>query len=247
MRSIFRRLIYSSFLIIFIAPMGLTYANAQDPAAASTKTSAPPTYRAGKKSFVIPPPTSDLNEIGSDYRVLLETFVPSSNRLIAGFVLQDELPGLLSGEKKSLSRYAMVQVPRQAEFVDVDPENFKTVAASVAEQFNTNLDTATKGQEEDLNRRLKAMNADAAAITFDKPVPLGSLFSKPDAYGFGLMVPVAAKGVTLKVAMGLTVLRVQNRILFIYLYSAYKDEDTVHWLQKTSEQWTDAILAANKQ
>jgi hypothetical protein len=45
---------------------------------------------------------------------------------------------------------------------------------------------------------------------------------------------------------GVTVLRVQNRLLYAYIYSAYKDEDSVQWVRKTSEQWADAILNANQ-
>jgi hypothetical protein len=39
----------------------------------------------------------------------------------------------------------------------------------------------------------------------------------------------------------------QNKILFLYLYRTYKDESTVQWIRTTSEQWADAVLAANKQ
>jgi hypothetical protein len=48
-------------------------------------------------------------------------------------------------------------------------------------------------------------------------------------------------------AASIMILHVQNRILFLYLYSAYKDESTVQWIRSSSEQWADAVLAANKQ
>jgi hypothetical protein len=231
---------HSSILLL-----GVSLATAQD--VSQVPTSSPQSYRAGKKSLVIPPPATELYEIGSDYRVTLETIVPASNRLIAAFIRPDELNAVLAPGERLLSRYALVQVPRGAEFVDVNGDDFKKVAGSVAEQFGANLDTLLKDEEADLNRRLKAVNSGAAAINLDKPTPLGSLFSKPDASGFAMIVPVSTKGTTTRMVMGLSVLRVQNRLLFAYLYSAYKDDESVQWVRRTSEQWADAILAANKQ
>jgi hypothetical protein len=58
---------------------------------------------------------------------------------------------------------------------------------------------------------------------------------------------VSAQGPEIKVAIAVVVLRAQRRILFLYLYSIYKDESTIQWARNASEQWTDAILKANAQ
>jgi hypothetical protein len=39
---------------------------------------------------------------------------------------------------------------------------------------------------------------------------------------------------------------VQSRLIYAYVFSAFKDEDSVQWVRKTSEQWADAILKANE-
>ena len=48
-------------------------------------------------------------------------------------------------------------------------------------------------------------------------------------------------------AVAIVVLRVQSRVLYLYLYSIYNGETTVQGLLNTSEQWADAILKANAQ
>jgi len=235
----------SSFLAALSLAIAATIALAQDASTSSAKPPEAQSYRAGTKSIVIPPPEADLLEMGADYRVLAETFVPTSNRLVAAFLKPEDSAALRDGKSQPLSKYALLEIPRSAEFADITPNLYKQVADSVAKQFEGDLDATLKDQEEELNRRLKALNSSAGTMTFDKAAPLGTFFSKSDACAFGMLTPVAINGTSTKVAMGLIVVRVQNRVLFGYLYSTYKDEGSITWLRKTSEQWADAILKAN--
>jgi len=198
------------------------------------------------KSITITSPTKDLSEMGSDYRVVLETFAPVTNRLVAAFTRPEDLNQLLQGGDTPLSQYALVEVPRRAEFAEIDPATFKIVADSLAKEFGTNLEADLKSGQDELNRNLKELNSNSVSVTVDKPLPLGLLFSKPNVAAFALIETVASKGPDTKVAAAIIVLRVQNRVLFLYLYNTYKDESTVQWLHKTSEDWADAILKANE-
>jgi hypothetical protein len=222
-----------------------TAASAQTAVPASAKVQEPQTFRVGLKSIAIPSPSSDMNEIGSDYRVVLETFAPATNRLVAAFNRPEDLHQILSGGTAPLPRYALVEVPRGAEFVDVDSAAFKTVADSVAKEFGANLEADLKKGEDDLNHNLKELNSNSTSVTMGKPFPLGTLFSKPDAAAFGIIQSISTTGPETKMAVAVVVLRAQNRILVLYLYSIYKDESTVQWMRTTGEQWADAVLAAN--
>lgn len=217
------------------------------PVKAQAKDSETQTYRSGLKSIAIPPPTSDLNEVGSDYRVLFETLAPDTNRLIAAFVLDDEAANLRAGVAKGVSRYGLVETLRRAEFTEVDAASFKQVSDALAKQYGTgqggSLDLKTDLDE--LNHKRKAVGA-TTELTIDKPVQLGAFFSKPDAYCFGMLAVVSDGGSSRKMVSGVTTLRVQNRLLYAYVYAPYTGEDSVQWVRKTSEQWTDAILKANQ-
>jgi hypothetical protein len=212
----------------------------------SAAPAAPPTYRAGGLDLQLPTPSADLVEAGNDNRVALEVLAPDQNRLIAAFVTADDAPRLRTGGANMLTRYALVEVPRAAEFADLSAENFKEVTDAVDKQFSSIIDSSVKDGEDQLNRRLKSLNLDDAKVTMDKPAQLGQFFSRPDAYGLGLILPVSAQGKTVKVGAGVAILRVQNRLIYAYLYSIYKDEDSVKWVRKATSDWADAILAANK-
>lgn len=205
-----------------------------------------PTYRAGLKSFTVPPPTPDLVEAGSDYRVMFEQLAPTANRLIAAFSQPADLQILRTSGGAALGTYALVEVPRRAEFSDISPEQFKQIAESMGTQFGATVVATLKDQQDEINRRLKALNAAPGDITLDKPVQLGTLFSKPDACAYGMLMSVSTGEKAKKMAMGLTLLRVQSRILFIYTYTEYKDESTVQWIRTTDEHWADTILQSNK-
>jgi len=99
---------------------------------------------------------------------------------------------------------------------------------------------------EEINRKLKTLNSSSAELTLDKPVQLGTLFSKQDARGYGMLMSVSMNGQSKKVAMAMAVLRAQSRMLFLYTYTEFKDESSVQWVRTTSEHWADSILQGNK-
>jgi hypothetical protein len=236
-----------SSCLVFILVLALGTALAQDKSPNPVRPVEPQSYRSGLKSIIIPSPTADLSEIGPDYRVLMESMVPNTNRLLAAFLTAEDSANLRSGVSKGFPRYALVENLRRAEFIDVDAESFKQVSDGMATQFGAALNASTKDLEEELNRKLKAMRGTDTAMTLDKPIQLGAFFSKPNACSFGVIQPISAAGISVKMVAGVTVLRVQNRLLYAYVYSVYKDEDSVQWVRKTSQQWADAILNANQQ
>lgn len=242
-----RSLLCSLFSLVSFFILISGTAIAQDKSPAPAKPLEPQSYRSGLKSIVIPPPTADLSEIGPDYRVLMDSSVPDTNRLLAAFLSAEDFVNVRSGISKGANRYALVENLRRAEFIDVDADTFKQVSNSVAQQFGATLNASVKDEEEELNRKLKAMRGSDTTMTLDKPMQLGVFFSKPNACSFGIIQQISAAGSSVKMVAGVTILRVQNRLIYAYLYSAYKDEDSVQWVRKISEQWADAILKANQQ
>jgi hypothetical protein len=215
--------------------------------AAQPKAAAAETYRAGGKQFALPPPSSDLVEGGPDNRIIMENFVPENNRLVASFATPEDLAALRAGSKKTLTKYAMVEVPRKGEFAEFSAGDFKDLADGAAQQIGVAMDSAVSEGEETFNRRMKSLELDNLTVKLDKPVQLGTLFSRSDAIGFGMILPVTVAGTTTRMIAGVIFLRVKNRVLFAYLYGSYKDESSAQWIRKASEEWVDAILKANQE
>jgi hypothetical protein len=231
--------------VLFVLTIALLFSTANAADAQATPASDAGSFRVGLKTIAIPSFSSEFVEPGSDYRVLLENFAPMNNRLVAGFLLAGELKTMETGTT-TLTRYGLVEVPRRAEFVTVSPNDFKQVVEGVAKQFDANMDAMVKDQQAELSLKLKGMGAGAENVTMEKPAMLGTFFNKTDAVGMGAVMAINANGKTVKMTMGMTVLRVRERILFAYLYAPYVDESSVTWVRTTSEKWADAILKANQ-
>lgn len=209
-------------------------------------------YPVGGIQLTIPaPPGDNLVEMGS-FRTMMEVYVPDSNRLVAGFLLPDDLKLFQAGTRTGLRHYAMVEVPRSAESTDISETDFQQTVTTVDQQFASSADSPqadaiTKQGEDELNKRLKALNLNVPHTTLEKPVMLGKFFSKSDAYSFGMLVPVSANGNTVNMLTGVVFMRVRSRYVYVYLYTEYKGDQTEPWMRTELENWADAILSANAQ
>jgi hypothetical protein len=233
---------YSCICILAAASVAL---RAQDSTKATTTQTQVTNVRVGAVSIAIPSPTNDLAEPGPDYRVIFETFAPTSNRLVAAFVPQDKMDAIRKGNAPPMDEYALVEVARRSEFTDIDSAAFQRIAEELAKQFGGDLSQfSSKGQEE-INRNLKAL-AKSVSVTIDKPVPLGVFFSMTNAIGVGSIAPYNVNGVTTRRVGCMAFVRVRGRVLSVFTYAAYKDEGTAMSVKTTSEQWARAILKANE-
>lgn len=230
-----------------MACVGLLLLAVQCGAPAWAQTNNSGAYEVGGLEVALPSPSSDLVEMGS-IRTMMNVFVPDGNRLLAAFLLPDDLKVFAGGTRKGLRHYAMVEVPRRLESIDISQDEFQQISASTDKEFASSSDSPTADSlvqqgEDTVNQKLKALNS--SHLTLEKPVMLGRFFSKTDAYAFGMLVPVTANGSTVNMLTGIVLLRVRNRILYGYLYTEYKGDETEPWMRAATEQWAAAIQSAN--
>ena len=201
----------------------------------------------GAVSVAIPTPASLFTEVGSAKRDSFEYMVPSRNRLLCAFVPTDYLPHL-KNPATGMDRYMVIQVSRRLEEknTDITTANFEQIVASTKQTIGdtSQLNSTLQASTQEVVNRLKAMQ-NSKDVSFEKPIPLGTILQTTDAYGF-LMVQPLSSGETITRVLGATVLiRVRNRLIFAYLYGP-DDEDSLKWIQATAEEWCHKILAANK-
>lgn len=248
MRFVIIRLSNSAICILAALLLASSLAlSAQNQTVKSQKVADSPSYLAGGKSIAISVPEKDLVEMGTDDQKAIDSLVPPSNRLIAAFVLPEDLIKTKSGDNRTPHLVSMIMVPRQDEFTEIGENDFKTIIDMVRKQFNSAVDSYVSDTEEEFNRRLKSLDLDNVKIKFDKPVSLGILFSGQNSAGFGTVLQASSGNASIRKVVSVVYLRVKNRVLFAYIYADYKDVNTVKWLRVTSEQWADAILKANQQ
>jgi hypothetical protein len=206
---------------------------------------ADPEVKAGGVTLALPGPANDFAEVGDKLKTtFFELLVPSTNRLLSAYLPTQRLAELNSGKAPGpFDVYAMVEVLRQAEYVDCTPEAFEEVLKGSASSLGE-LDGKKVGDlEQELNIHLKALGT--KPVELGRPEMLGAIFQKSNAAGFAMLTAVKQGDRNVTLAGGFALLRLKQRLIFAYLYHTYESPDTVTWLRKNLETWCDAILAKN--
>ncbi|MBX9735045.1 MAG: hypothetical protein K2X37_13385 [Chitinophagaceae bacterium] len=200
----------------------------------------------GGVSIKIPVFDTTMIEVGKENRKNMEIFVPPDNRLISAYIVKTDLHILFTGDTtKMISKYALVEIPRGIESIDCDANGFNSVVKGVIESFGDKFSTLFKESEDEFNRRIKSLKLSKLESKMGEPIRLGCLFSKQDIIGFGTLASHEMGDSSIKMAMVFSLIRVKKRVLFIYLYTQFKDNETINWLRKIGEKWSDEILKIN--
>ena len=202
-------------------------------------------YKVGGVSIIFPSPNDTLIEVGSANREKFEIFVPSQNRLICAFFQNKDIQNFtIEGAELEMTTYAYVQVSRKAEYMDCSQSDFKEVISGSQESFGDVVVSTFKESEDEINKIMKSLDLESIQIGETKQI--GTLFSKKDAFSFGMLTSIKSGENKRNLIMGGVLMRIKKRLIFIYLYTEYKNEDSIKWIGTTTEKWTDAIFKENK-
>lgn len=105
--------------------------------------------------------------------------------------------------------------------MDCGASDFKEVTDEAKKEFGDVMSSSMREAKEEFSSRMKSLDLEEATVSHSKPIQLGCLFSKQDAYGFGMIIPLSIGGENMKMGMGSALIRVKQRLLFVYLYSGY--------------------------
>ncbi len=200
----------------------------------------------GAVPMLIPAPAEGFVEAGPENAKTMDIMVVQQNRLLCAFLTPDDYSRMLSPQRSQImDRYMMVEVQKASEDKEYSDADFKELGNVLRTQFGDLVNKTTQPTQDQLNERLKKLNS--PEIKMDKPVPLGSMYSGPNAEAYGLVMDYSsADGSSRRMAMSAVFVKVKSRLIFVYIYSVYKDPATVDWLKQMSEQWSKSILAANQ-
>ncbi|MGO9095193.1 MAG: hypothetical protein ACLQGV_08215 [Bryobacteraceae bacterium] len=204
-------------------------------------------FKAGGVALTLPGPASDFPEVGDKLRTtVFELLAPSTNRLLSAYVPSDTLARLNQGKQmQGLDLYAMVEVPRQMEYTDCTAKDFEQVLESAGPSLGkVDANGIIESAAEEINFRLKSLGAKPVAV--DHPEILGGLFKKADVAAFAMLMSLKSGDRSVTMAGGMAVLRIKQRLVFVYLFRRYESPETVNWLHKNLETWCDSILAKNR-
>ena len=214
---------------------------------AINKTTEIQSFKIGGVPILVPSPTSEMKEVGDDYRERMEILIPRSRRLVAIFLTNDDLLRLEKEDTPAMLEYTSVEVSRRGEFKTIRARDFQKLTDIMNEQLKNKMESYIYDYEEDFNRRMKSLNLEKITLKLDQPIYLGQFFFKPNAYGFGLRLSVSMGTEVFEAVIGGAVVRVNNRIINIYFCSEYENVETIKKVKAALEEWADAILKVNEE
>ena len=189
----------------------------------------------------IPAPAEGFVEVGNEKREYFRE--QAGTRLLCAFVTVGDLQRLWK-PADGTDRYMLVRVGRKFEGRDVSSADFERIVAAMKSRLDTRINDVVKKTEERLRSDYKELHR-REEVSISPPVSLGS-FETKDTYGFGVLLSESVSGRMSKKYVTETVLiRLNKRIVYLYIYALYVDETSVKWARDVAESWARRILASN--
>ncbi|HEX8286467.1 MAG TPA: hypothetical protein VF556_00630 [Pyrinomonadaceae bacterium] len=194
------------------------------------------TFRIGNKQIVIPNPVG-FTEASSQIQVIRDRFTvteAAGNDLLAVHIPNDDYQFLKKGRLVDLTFYTKVSVSKKLKDETVSETNFANIIEAFEKNFPTFSDPKGSEMKKILNRiseNLSGFNQEKTAVFIDKPQNLGEIVKERNSYGSVVLSQVKTKiGETEQVRtllMGISAIRVREKVIFIYTYKEYKNEQDI--------------------
>jgi hypothetical protein len=207
-------------------------------------------YQLGTRSVFIPPPAgfADAFSQSDDIaKLLIATEVPT-NEVLTAHLPVEELNKLKRGERPNLDYYTKVSVLKLAKTHDVSEAYFaglvKQIEATTPQLLDIN-GPSMKSAVQTLRGGLSSVSGEEVQVDLEQPQNLGSFEKTKNVYSFMLLLTLNGPKGKLPVLGGISFVRVNQRVIFVYTYRKFTSEKDAEVLRDFSREWVRQILAAN--
>lgn len=173
---------------------------------------------------------------------LLEAHIPAS--------VLDEIE---QGSFSRLKFYTKVSIPTAARNVDFSSEDFAQMISTVEEQSNHVLDMNSphmRATMRKLQDNISESTNGTAKIDISQAISLGRLRKTPNLFSHMLVLSlteqIAGERKQVRMLCASSIVRLNNRLLFIHAYRTYETENDIVALRDFSETWLKEITAVNR-
>ncbi len=168
------------------------------------------------------------------------------NEILAVHVADEVVPVLRDGHDPDLPFYTKVSVLKEFKNIDVEPTEFKTLAADFEKMSPGELQTAVKSVERHAGEGLSNYWGTDAAVKIGETRMLG-YFDKQDQVLSSLFVMnVEMFGRKLLILGSMSLVHVNKRVLFLYVFRLPTGGDDQGAVTALTRSWTAKTIAANR-
>jgi len=184
---------------------------------------------------------------------LAELTTYETNRLLAVYYSESDLGRILKNEEAELNKYMLVQTMEstvkksftKSQFQDFI-EKGRNDQNKLWDQYKDKIVPWMEKSSENIANAQNFINFD---MKIGQVVPLGIFYDVPEAFSFAQLVKITTSmdGVTNDSVLicGSSFILVNNKILFVYVYSNFNNQDDIDWVRNISKTWIKSIEISN--
>jgi len=221
---------------------------------AQTPDSKTTSFQLGDKVVVIPDPEG-FEEAASQFEIIKKNMSATEdpgNDMLAVHLPKEDCERVRRGEFGAFKFYTKVSVRKANRTREETASDFSGLVSEFRKSGADALDINSPRMKAALERLEKSVselgNSDSKP-QMSQPVNLGEFDTRPNVYSvlLSLSYQYEENGVrrTRPILGGLTFLRVNQRLIYVYTYRSYTAKTDIEVLQDFTRKWVGKILAAN--
>ncbi|MEI7820799.1 MAG: hypothetical protein WCK55_07765 [Verrucomicrobiota bacterium] len=205
-----------------------------------------PTVTIGGTIISLPPPVGFFRYDGKSSIIdkIEQRLLPASNRLLAAFGSEETLAEVLIDHIPKIERHFSAQSVRELESLDVPQAGFAEMRPGIRDAF-----TPQSGKYSSIIKELEsnASSISSAVLKIGEMIPLRIFDDTKESICFSMLCKVQVDTIPrsyVSIVAG-AVVRVRNRIFYLYASVPYHDKADIEWARRSVQQWRDDVLKAN--
>lgn len=207
-------------------------------------------YQLGTRSVVIPPPSGFVDAFSqSDYvaSIFIATEDPD-NEVLTAHVPVEELNRLKKGERAEFDFYTKVSILKLGKVTDMTDAKFAGMVSYFESRSTQILDIngpLMKSAVQNLQKGMSTVVGKEVPLELEQPQNLGSFQKTNNVFSTMLVLTVKGDQSTKPMVAGMSFVKVNHRLLYVYTYRTFTSEKDAEILRDFTREWVGQIVAAN--
>lgn len=216
-----------------------------------SQTAGPNVVQLGARKLTLPPPDGFV-EVLNRYKGVtdrLKATEDPGNEILSIAVPESFTKNLDVSQDIDLEFYTKISVSKSSKATDTSPEFYAAVVKEMEKNFSTYFspDSAVmKDMEKNSSKGLTELLGEKVTVNVGGTTPLGFFEKTDNVFSSMLLVNLEVYGRKLAILGTLSLVRVNQKLIFVYTYKMSPKAEDVKTLGDFAKKWTAKILTANK-
>jgi len=206
----------------------------------------------GKASIQIPAPKGfvDLSTISKEQFKIFENVIPETNRLHCAFISERDVGQLMLDKPPTYGQYYMIQSSKEFDNLGISISEFTAFRKMLSKEYATTFDQKViDASNKRVGKYLTDNYGNEVKFNINGIAPLG-VYGESNTHitiSFLSKTELSIDGDVEKkvIAASGTCLLIEDKVIYLYVYSSYKDWRDLEWTRVGVKEWLNRVLSVN--